>query len=141
MINFIDAVKLILEEKGLTTEFLFENNVISKNTFYKYKQHNPSLQTIIKIANFLEVSIEYLFSLSDENNFIKYSENQSQFYNTLISLIKSKNLSCREFCKQMNYSIANISRYKNGVEPNLNTLLEISNYFNCSITDLLTTEE
>ncbi len=137
VIDFINAVKNCLEERGKTIECLFTDCVVSKDTFYKYKQRNPSLKTLIKIANYLQVSIDYLFELTDENNFRPYSCNECKFYENLTNFIKKANLSNRQFCKDMNYQKDNISRYRNGVEPSLQTLFEIAKYFGCTIDDLL----
>lgn len=137
MIDFITYVKDILEEQGKTTQILFENNIISANTFYKYKQRTPSLKTIIKLANYLEVSIDYLFKLTEDNNFTTYSYNSDIFYNNLETMLKSKKLSGREFCKIMQYSKDNLLRWKNGTIPSVQNLLEVANFFNCSINDLL----
>ena len=141
MTDFITVVKNVLEEQGKTIDDLFSNEVISKDTFYKYKQRNPSLQTLIKIANYLQVSIDYMYELNDENHFIPYSTNQSDFYNKLINLINISNISSRQFCKDLNYAKDNVLRYKNGVEPSIRTLFEIANYFNCSVDDLLTKQK
>lgn len=140
MVDFLDAVYNVLDEKDLNVEILFDNNIISKNTFYKYRKRNPSLQTLIKIVNFLEVSIDYLFELCSENRFSRYKTNQNHFYDKLCDLINKSNLSQREFCRRMNYSKANILRYKNGVEPSIRTLLEVSQFFNCQIDELLDKE-
>ena len=141
MTDFITVVKNILEEQGKTIDDLFSNEVISKDTFYKYKQRNPSLQTLIKIANYLQVSIDYMYEFDDENHFIPYSTNQSDFYNKLINLINTSKISSRQFCKDLNYAKDNVLRYKNGVEPSIRTLFEIANYFNCSVDDLLTRQK
>lgn len=137
MINFIEAIKNVLDERGESVKVLFNNNVISKDTFYKYRKRNPSLQTTIKIANYLDVSIDYIYELSDTNSFLPYSTNQQGFYNNLVTIIKSNNMSFREFCKKLGVSPANVSRYKNGVEPNVTTLLDIARLLNCTIDDLL----
>lgn len=141
MIDFISAVKNVLEDKNLTLECLFNNNVVSKNTFYKYKQRNPSLQTLIKVANFLETSIDYLFELRDDNKFSRYYVNQSGFYSNLIKMIKNAKISSRQFCKEVHISKDNILRYKNGANPSLRTLLDTAKYFNCFVDDLLATEK
>lgn len=138
--NFNEAINNVLQEKNMATNDLFINNIIPKNTFYKYKKRNPNLQTLIKIANFLEISLDYIFELDTENKFFKYSLNQSKFYEKLCLLIKKANLSNRQFCKNLNYSKDALIRYKNGVEPSLRTLFEIVNYFNCSFDDILVTE-
>lgn len=137
MFNFIKAVKEILEEQGKTTSNLFNDKIISENTFYKYNKRNPSLKSLIKIANYLEVSIDYLYELSDVNNFKPYSLQQNNFYSKLIDMINSANISCRKFSKDLNYSRDNILRWKNGTKPSVQSLLEIVKYFNCSVDDLL----
>ena len=53
MINFINLVKEVLEDKGMTTQNLFDDGVISENIFYKYKHRYPNLTTLLKIANYL----------------------------------------------------------------------------------------
>ncbi len=140
MIDFITAVKNILEESGTTIDNLFENGVISKNTFYKYRHRNPSLKTLIKVANFMCVSIDYLYELSDTNNFKKYSQDQRGFYQILQNYINNANLSNRQFCKELNYQKDALTRYKQGVDPSLRTLFEIANFFGCSVDDLLVHE-
>lgn len=140
MTDFITIVENVLDEEGKTKEILFKDNVISKDTFYKYKQRNPNLQTLIKIANYLKVDIDYLYERVDENNFSPYSLNQSNFYNKLTSMITIAKISNRQFCKDLHYAKDNILRYKKGVEPSIRTLFEIADYFNCSINDLLTRE-
>ena len=141
MTNFITIVKNILEEQGKRVDDLFYSGIISKDTFYKYKKRNPSLNTLMKIANYLKVSIDYMYELDDENNFIPYSYNQSDFYGKLSNLISSAGISNRQFCKDLHYAKDNVLRYKNGIEPSIRTLFEIASYFNCSVDDLLIREK
>lgn len=60
MLNFIDVVKEVMDEQGKSTEVLFSDGVISKDTFYKYRQRDPGLKTVLTIANYLKVSVDYL---------------------------------------------------------------------------------
>ena len=137
MINFITIIKNILEEQGKTPQDLFESQIISENTFYKYKQRYPSLKTLIKLVNYLQVSIDYLFDFTSENNFSSYNLNNEIFYNKLIELIDRNKLSGRRFCKDLHYSRDNLIRWKNGTQPTVKTLFEISSYFSCTIDELL----
>jgi len=137
MLYFISKVKSTLEEQGKSIQSLFNDKIVSKNTFYKYKQRYPSLNTLIKIANYLEVSIDYLFEYSNENNFKEYHFNSVIFYNNLTSYINKKGISYRQFCKELNYSRDNLIRWKNGTEPSVQTLIEISKYFQCLIDELI----
>lgn len=137
MVNFIDAIKNILEENDKTLKDLFDNNIISKNTFYKYRQRYPSLKTLMRISNYLETSIDYIFEFSNENNFAYYNLEKNNFYSNLISLIKSNNISGRAFCKDLSYSRDNLIRWKSGTQPTVRNLIEIAKYFNCTIDELL----
>ena len=138
MQDFISLVKEALFEQQKTTENLFRDEIISKNTFYKYKQRYPSLDTLLKIANYLKVSVDYLFELKDNNTFTKnYVYNKEIFCKNLLNFLDSKNLSGRQFCKDLNYSRDNILRWQKGVVPSVANLLEIAKYFNCLIDDLL----
>lgn len=137
MINFIDLVESVLQEQQKTKQELFNNKVISQNTFFKYTQRIPSLKTVIKIANYLKVSLNYLFDLCSDNNFKQYNISELNFYKNLTLFIKSKNISYRKFCKDLGYSKDNLNRWKNGVTPSINKLLEIAEYFNCYIDDLI----
>ena len=92
MPNFINQVKNILDEQNKTVNDLFINKIISENTFYKYNQRMPSLKTLFNIANYLKVSINYLFELTDINNFVEYDIKNILFYNNLNMFIKSKNI-------------------------------------------------
>ena len=141
MKDFLTIIQSVLEEQNKSTKILFEDGVISKNTFYKYKQRNPNLKTLIKLADYLKVSIDYMYELSDENKYRKYSDNQTDFYNKLITLINAAGISQRKFCKDLHYAKDNISTYKNEVIPNIQTLLETAEYFGCTIDYLLTKED
>lgn len=136
--SFIDILKQKLKEKNRTTECLFVYDIVSKNTFYKYKHRYPSLGTLMNIANYLRMSIDYIFNLTDTNTFLnKYVYKPAIFYNNLINLLNNKNISGRQFCKDLNFSSYNITRWKNGNTPKVENLLDISKYLNCLIDDLL----
>ncbi len=140
MPDFITLVNDVLEEQGKTTKDLFKNGVISENTFYKYRHRYPNLKTLLRIANYLQVSIDYLFELSDENKFKPYLIEQKNLYNNIISLIENSKISQRKFSKDLNYSRVNLLRWKKGMLPNIQTLIEISKYFNVPVDDLLEKE-
>ena len=117
-----------------------KNNVISKNIFYKHRHRNPNLQTIIKIANYLKTSIDYIYERDDENHFKRYAQKKERFYNNLIKMIDEIGVSSRHFCRDLNFAKDNLLRYKNGVYPSIRTVYEIAEYSNCPIDELLTKE-
>ena len=140
MSNFISEVKEVLEEKSLSIQNMFDDGIISENTFYKYKHRYPSLKTLIKVANYLCVTVDYLFEMSNENNFKPYSLEQKNLYANIISLIENSGISQRKFSKDLHYSRVNLLRWKKGMHPSVQTLIEISKYLNYPINDLLDKE-
>ena len=49
-------------------------------------------------------------------------------------------VSFSKLCRDLNMSGSNISRWKNGTKPTLETLVEVADYLQCSIDDLLDLE-
>ena len=137
MKNFIDAVRDVLEERNKTIDILFKNNIIPSQTFYKLKQRHPSLNSIFNVANYLCVTIDYLYELSNNNNFKPYSLKNLKFYENLTTLIKKLNISYRKFCKDLHFSKDNIRNWEKGTCPTFSVIIEIKDYFNCSFDDLL----
>ena len=54
-------------KRGLTQQFMSELLNISLNAYQKYEQaeHSPSFETLIRIADILDVSLDYLFGRDD----------------------------------------------------------------------------
>ncbi len=135
--NFIQNVKEIAEEQGKSIQDMIAKQIVPANTFYQYKQRDPSLKTLINIANYLEVSIDYLLEFSMQNNYVPYCYDTNLFYYNVLNFLKLKGVSGRQFCKDLNYSKDNLNRWKNGTAPTLRRIIEIADYFDCSIDDLL----
>ena len=135
MTDFINLVNNALAEKNKTTADLFNDSIVFKDTFYKYRHRYPSVCTLLKISNYLKVTPDYLLELSDENAFKKeYEFNSEKFY---LNLTKILNMSGRNFCKALNFSRDNILRWKKGTVPSVSSLIQISTFFEVSIGDLL----
>lgn len=138
MTDFIKLVNNALAEKNKTTADLFNDSIVFKDTFYKYRHRCPSVCALLKISNYLKVTPDYLLELSDENDYREaYTFDSEKFYLNLTKILKSKNMSGRIFCKALNYSKDNVSRWKKGTVPSVSSLIQISTFFEVSIGDLL----
>jgi len=137
MSNFKELILDVMNDKGKTLKDLESDNILGKNTFYTFNKITPSLTTIIKISNYLNVPIDYLLFKSTDETFRKYKLNQSSFYNKLNAEIKSMGISQVKLCKDLNISRTNLSRWKNGTNPTLTKLISLAEYLNCNIDDLL----
>ena len=138
MTDFINLVNNALAEKNKTTADLFNDSIVFKDTFYKYRHRYPSVCTLLKISNYLKVTPDYLLELSDKNDYREaYTFDSEKFYLNLDKILKSKNMSGRIFCRELNYSKDNLLRWKKGTVPSVSSLIQISTFFEVSIGDLL----
>lgn len=140
MLNFKNLLEEILIEQNKTFTDLEEANIICERSFYQYKDYTPYLHTVINIANFLKISLDYLTGRTSENRFKPYKIPQENFYSKLTSLLKSYNISQSTLAREAKISRPNFSYWKNGTLPKLSTLVAIANHLNCSIDDLLDNE-
>lgn len=135
MSNYYELILDALNESEKTIKDLEENGILSKNTFYIFKRTAPSLIVMIKIANFLNMSIDYILDRTTDNKFKKYSLTQSKFYTYLDKIMMS--ISQSQLCKDLGISRTNFSRWANGTKPTLAKLIILANYLHCNIDELL----
>lgn len=140
MSNFKELLSDVLIEQKKTFQDLEDAGVVSKRTFYQYNNFTPFLPTVIKISNYLKVSIDYLFGIVSYNSFKKYNERQKDFYKKLNSLLKERNISQSKLSKDLSFGRSNFTYWKKGALPKLSTLIELANYFGCRIDDFLCME-
>lgn len=138
MEKFSNLVLEILNEQGKTFGDLEKDNIICKRSFYQYKDFTPFLPKILEIANYLQVSLDYLCNrATTTNDFKKYSVKQNLFFDKLNSQLKLSSISKFKLAKDLNLGRANFTYWKNGSTPKLSTLIAIANYLGCDIDDLL----
>ncbi len=61
-LSFIDTIRQLLNENNLSIEKLMKALNMSEANYYRWKNNNnkPAMQSLIAIAKFFEVSIDYL---------------------------------------------------------------------------------
>jgi len=136
-LNFVELLSDALLEKGKTWKDLENAGVICRRGFYQYKTYTPFLPSVLKIANFLEMSLDYFTNRVDKNVFKRYKIKQTLFFENLDKIMKSYNISQCQLAKDLNIGRTNFLYWKSGSLPKLITLVDLSNYLNCSIDDLL----
>lgn len=138
--NFDKMLLEVMKEKSKTIKNLVENNIISEDSFYQYKNYIPNLKHSMAIANYLEVSLDYILGNIDFYDFKTYKEHQTKIYDNIIIIMKSLNVSKYRICKDLGISIDNFARWQKGNVPKFSTIIEISKYLNCRIDDILERE-
>lgn len=137
MNEFQERLQELLEENNITRLMLAKSIGISSTTINDYfnKNYYPQIDIAIKIANYFNCSLDYLFGLTDKKD-IKY-KNHKSFIENFDNLLLENNLSISRALKALHMSEYNYYRWKNGQFPKTSNLIEISKYFSCSIDFLI----
>lgn len=137
MNKFQESLKELLDDNKISRLQLAKNIGIDYSTINGYfnKNYYPHLDIAIKIANYFECSLDYLFglSLNKENE----NTNNLTFFETLNLLIKDSKYSLRQIFKDMKISLANYFRWRDGIMPKTSVILDIAKYFNVGIDYLV----
>lgn len=97
----------------------------------------PSLRPLIKIADYLNISLTYLLAETD-NEFFYKSEHPITFYARLDELMKLKGTTYSKLANKMPFHKSFFYEWKNrNTLPSLEYLQTLADYFNVSIDYLL----
>lgn len=64
--TLFDRVKYLADKRGISLNTLSEELDIGANTLYKWKQSNPKLETLIKVADYFDIDLDYLTGRTNE---------------------------------------------------------------------------
>ena len=96
----------------------------------------PTTSTLIKIADYFNVSIDYLLGRTDKNDFFEMSN--STFQQRFEELCKEKGVTHYKVSQDCFFDKSNVSRWlSKGYLPTLEILDMITKYFNVSIDYIL----
>ena len=97
----------------------------------------PSLRTLIKIADKLELSLKYLMGIENENEFLP-SENPSTFHIRLAELSEENKIKFGKLASKTSFARNYIYEWnREGTLPSIDYLFEIADYFKVSPDYLL----
>ena len=126
-----------LQERNISIKEFCLSAKLSKNTLYDLDKFCPSLKNAIKMSNSLNLTIDYLLGRNDDDTEFISKNDRLKFYDNLVKILESKNISKLKFCKDLNLSTDAFTRWKKGAVPYLSTVVVIANYLNIEIEYLL----
>ncbi len=84
--DIVDRIKLLVSEKGLTIGDIEDACNFPEKSIYKWNKNKPSIDRVVKVAQYLKVSTDYLLGTSEYKT--KYDEWDTKYNND--SNIKNK---------------------------------------------------
>lgn len=140
--QFQESLNELIIENNLNKLKLAQILGISSNTLSGYfvKNYYPRIEIAIKMCNYFDCSLDYLFGITDKRK-PEYTFDNSKllnnFNNNLKSLFKKNNLSVASAMKAMQLDEYTYYNWKKGKFPNTTNILVVSKFFGVSIDFLL----
>ena len=138
-LSFQKRFKAILDDFDYSRNELVKLIPINQSTLSNTLAYGiiPSTKTLIKIANFFDISITYLLGKTDSKDFFANSKPVS-FRSRFEDLCKEKEVTHYRVATDCLFDKSNISRWvSKGSLPELEILELLCDYFNVSIDYLL----
>ncbi|MFG3613132.1 helix-turn-helix domain-containing protein [Rummeliibacillus stabekisii] len=69
-----DILKKLCDEQGISVNTLEERIELGKNTLYSWKKNTPKGSNLIKVADYFDVSTDYLLGRTDKKRYYDLNE-------------------------------------------------------------------
>lgn len=137
MNSFQERLQDLLTENNLSRLQLAKRLGLSSTTINGYFNDNyyPQIDIAIKMANYFNCSLDFLFGLSEDVN--NNCKNQNSFIENFDKLLKQNKLPIARALREMKMSEYNYYRWKAGKFPKTINLIEIAKFFDTSIDNLI----
>lgn len=136
--NFIEILSELMQEKDINAKQLANAIGISNTSVSKWlsKKKTVSLKHILLLCNYFNCSIDYLIGRS--NNFLPYTpKNVIPFSKQLKQIFLHKGITRYRFIKETRFTEGHIYKWDKGAVPQLSTLIELADIFDCSVDYLI----
>ncbi|MCC9821134.1 helix-turn-helix transcriptional regulator, partial [Streptococcus agalactiae] len=133
--NFPQKLREERKKRGYTQEEMAKLLAIGQSAYAKWEngRTEPTLDNIIKLANILDVTVDYLLGRSDNfsNTIVLSKNNMKSFSKRLKELRLEKNQTQQQLADELGVNRVNVTRWEKGnTEPSFSKLIELSKLLN-----------
>ena len=139
MLKFQEILEDLILEKKMSLRNLEKESGVLAMSFSKYlKGSIPSIDISVKLANYFNCSLDYLFGVSEsrESNFSS-SYDLEVFIPRYEKALKENKTSHWKFCKATGLNESTLRHWKYGEKPSMNSLVIIATNLSTSIDYLV----
>lgn len=140
MTNFMRILQDLIDDENITLKSLSRKIKVPSQVLYAYKNKDsyPNLFTSVKIAEYFDCSLNYLFGLDNYWERQKFNKlNIKLFYERYLDLLQRNNISHYCLYKKIGLNNSSITKWKKDSVPNMDSLIKIAKYFDVSIDYLV----
>lgn len=136
--NFGESLTSLMFDREITSKMLASDIGVALSSVNRWKTGtiDIGLSYLLKLCKSFSCSLDYLVGKTERA--IKITNFQVENFGVQVrKVMKSKNISSYKLEKETRYSGGFFTDWDNGSDPRLSTLLELANYFNCSLDELV----
>lgn len=139
MLVFHEILNDLVLEKGLSLKAIERQSGISSSQMSKYlKLTTPSVEVAIRIADYFDCSLDYLFGLTNDKNHAGYTDcDMSKFITRYETALSENNTTHWKFAQKYNVNESLIRRWKSGTVPKFDSLVVIAKHLSVSLDYLV----
>lgn len=136
---FRERMLSIIDERELTKKDFAKAANVNKEIIIRATVYGivPSVKSLMKIADYLQCSIDYLLGKVDKSDFVR-SETEENFYARLQALADEKSIKLSALSHSLSFAPNSVYEWiRTNSLPSLEYLYEIAGYFKVSVDYLL----
>ena len=139
MENFSEILNDLIIESGLSLRKLATQSNVSAIQYSKYLRGVcPSIDVVVRIANYFDCSVDYLFGLSDKKSIKHFdSYNLTVFVDRYKECLEQNNISHWKFAQKYGLSESALRHWQYGDSPSIASLVTIAKNLSVSIDYLI----
>ncbi len=133
------AIKNFLNERGMKSYKLAEASGCNKTAVnnWLYQRQMPSSRALIKLADYMNVSLDYMLGLKSDKNIIR-SGISEKFVRRIRSLQLPEGITSYKIAKECGMGTSAVSKWKDMKRlPKIDVLIRLSEIFDCSVDYLV----
>lgn len=139
MEKFSEILKDFVLESGKSLRQIEKESGVASSQISRYLKNTiPSLEIAIKLSQYFNCTLDYLFGLSDMQGQASTEQfNLTGFINKYEKLLDDNNITHWAFSKKYNLSESCLRHWKNGEYPSISSLILISVNLNITLVELV----
>ena len=136
MNSFNEILKDLMESKNIDDDNLANKiNACEGRLINKWTNNTqmPNLENAIKLANYFNCSLDYLFGLTENNEEVNYT-NSKPFDIQLKKILDDKKISQNKLMRETKFGSGHFySWFNKKAQPNMATVIELAQYLKVSL--------
>jgi len=125
-------------EREITAQVLAEHLGVSAPTVNRWRGNarDIRLSNLIAVCRYFDCGVDYLAGRTETNN-KPNRKTLPRFSDSARRVMERKGISQYRLRKETRFSGGHFNDWDNGAEPQLSTIIELANYLDCSLDELV----